>query len=56
MQLRCASRILSAWQRIRRISTDKRLVTSSHSLDLIGYRDGVSLRDMRPLQSIGAGE
>lgn len=28
----------------------------SHSLDLVEYRDGVSLRDMRPLQSIGAGE
>ncbi|HZW81093.1 MAG TPA: hypothetical protein VFF50_11530 [Candidatus Deferrimicrobiaceae bacterium] len=28
----------------------------SHSLDLVEYRDGVSLRDMRSLQSIGAGE
>lgn len=28
----------------------------SHSLDLVEYRDGVSLRKMRPLQSIGSGE
>lgn len=28
----------------------------SHSLELVEYRDGISLRDMPSLQSIGAGE
>jgi hypothetical protein len=37
-------------------NTDKRLVTSSHSLDLVEYRTGSVYRDMRPMQSIGAGE